>query len=90
MAKLSDETVQRIIARLFTGNPIKRNEAETVLSALGAQFRPGKGKGSHGRWLFPNGETATLPGKASKDLSLGVRQSLKNQLRNNGVTYDEN
>lgn len=90
MAKLSDEAVQRIIARLFTGSPIKRKDAETVLDALGAQFRPGKGKGSHGRWLLPNGETATLPGKASKDLSLGVRHSLKKQLRNNGVTYDGN
>lgn len=88
MAKLSDEAVQRIIIRLFTGNPIKRKDAEIVLEALGAQFRPGRGKGSHGRWLLPNGETATLPGKASKDLSLGVRQSLKKQLRNNGVTYD--
>ncbi len=88
MAKLSDEEVQRIIARLFTGSPITRKEAEVVLSALGAQFRPGKGKGSHGRWLLPNGKTATLPGKASKDLSIGVRQSLRKQLRNNGVTHD--
>ena len=88
MPKLSDEEVQRIITRLFTGNPITRKEAETVLNALGAQFRPGKGKGSHGRWLLPNGETATLPGKASKDLSIGVRQSLKKQLRNNGVSDD--
>jgi predicted RNA binding protein YcfA (HicA-like mRNA interferase family) len=86
MAKLSDEEVKKIIARLFTGNPIKRKEAETVLAALGAEFRIGKGKGSHGRWLLPNGETATLPGKASKDLSMGVRQSLKKQLLNNGVT----
>lgn len=88
MAKLSDEEVRKIIARLFTGSPIKRKEAETVLSALGSEFRPGKGKGSHGRWLLPNGETATLPGKASKDLSIAVRQSLKKQLRNNGVTND--
>ena len=88
MAKLSDEEVKRIIARLFIGNPITRKEAEVVLNALGAQFRPGKGKGSHGRWLLPNGETATLPGKASKDLSVGVRQSLKKQLRSNGVIHD--
>lgn len=88
MAKLSDEEVQRIISRLFTGNPTTRKEAEVILGALGAKFRPGKGKGSHGRWLLPNGETATLPGKASKDLSIGVRQSLKKQLRNNGVTND--
>ena len=88
MAKLSDEEVQRIITRLFTGNPITRKEAEIVLDALGANFRPGRGKGSHGRWLLPNGETATLPGKASKDLSIGVRQSLKKQLRNNGVSND--
>ena len=88
MARLSDEEVKRIIARLFSGNPIKRKEAEVVLGAIGAEFKPGKGKGSHGRWLLPNGEHATLPGKASKDLSLGVRQSLKKQLRNNGVTDD--
>jgi len=88
MAKLLDEEVKRIIARLFTSNPITRKEAEVVLNALGAQFRLGKGKGSHGRWLLPNGETATLPDKASKDLSIGVRQSLKKQLRSNGVTHD--
>lgn len=88
MAKLSDEKVQKIIARLFTGSPIKRKEAETVLGALGATFRPGKGKGSHGRWLLPNGQATTLPDKASKDLSIGVRQSLKKQLRDNGVTND--
>ena len=88
MAKLSDEAAQRIIARLFTGSPITRKEAEIVLDAIGAQFRPGKGKGSHGRWLLPNRETTTLPGKASKDLSIGVRQSLKRQLRKNGVNYD--
>lgn len=88
MSKLSDEEVQRIITRLFTGNPITRKEAEIVLDALGAKFRPGRGKGSHGRWLLPNGETTTLPGKASKDLSIGVRQSLKKQLRKNGVSYD--
>ncbi len=88
MAKLSDNKVQKIIARLFTSSPVTRKDTQIVLSALGAQFRPGKGKGSHGRWLLPNGETATLPDKASKDLSVGVRQSLEKQLRNNGVKND--
>lgn len=83
-----DDQSKDTIKRLFEGNPITAGAAERMLRQLGAKLKKKRGKGSHRRWVLPNGMKATIPGKASSDLKYDVCKSLKKQLIANNVTED--